>query len=104
VPPLAQSVNAEAIAGESSAVPLEMVYLEGIIQVLPTVEFCARTAEAPNPTERSNESILTATQRMRVCETIASRETVWPYTNPLIATTSSSRGVVLPHDAGKAGT
>ena len=100
MPPFAQSANAEAIAGESSAVPLEVVYLEGIVQVLPTVEFCARTAEAPKLTERSNESILRATQRMGVYETIASRETVCPYTNPLIATSPSGRGVVIPHNAG----
>jgi hypothetical protein len=96
VPPLAQSANAEAMAGESSAVPLEVVYLEGMVQVLPTVEFCARTAEAPKPTVRSRGSISTATQGMVVDETISRRRTVYPYTNPWIATTPSSRCVVLP--------
>ena len=70
------------MAGESLAVPLEDVYLEGIVQVLLTVEFCARTAEAPRPTERSRGSILGVTQRMAVCKTISRRELVCPYTNP----------------------
>ena len=82
VPPLEQSANAEAIAGESSAVPLKVLYLEGIVQVLPTVEFCARTAEAPKPTERSKESILKTTQRMAVFETFSRRGLEYPYTNP----------------------
>ena len=82
MPPLEQSANAEAMAGESLAVPLEDVYLEEIVQVLPTVEFCARTAEAPKPTERSKESMLRVTQTMAVCETISGRELVCPYTNP----------------------
>ena len=82
MPPLAQSANAEAMAGESSAVPLEVVYLEGTVQVLPTAEFCARTAEAPKPTVRSRGSILTATQGMVVDETISRRGTVYPYTIP----------------------
>lgn len=82
MPPLAQSANAEAMAGESSAVPLEDVYLEGIVHVLPTVEFCARTAEAPKPTERSRESILTVTQGMAVDETVSRRGIEYPYTNP----------------------
>jgi hypothetical protein len=55
VPPLAQSANAEAIAGESSAVPLEEAYLEGMVQVFPTVEFCAKAAEAHRLTKRSGE-------------------------------------------------
>jgi len=102
VPPLAQSANAEAIAGESSAVPLEDAYLEEIVQVLPTVEFCARTAEAPKPTERSKESILRVTQKTGVYETISTRDTVCPYTTPLNCHSSIeslwSRCVVLPHD------
>ena len=82
MPPLAQSANAEAMAGESSAVPLEDVYLEGMVHVLPVVEFCARTAEAPKPIERSRESILTVTQGTVVDDTISKRKTVFPYTNP----------------------
>ena len=107
MPPLAQSANAEAIAGESSAVPLEDEYLEGIVQVLPTVEFCARTAEAPKPTERSKESILRVAQKIGVYETISTRNTVCPYTTPLNCHISIeslwSRGVVLPpHDGDTA--
>ena len=82
MPPLEQSANAEAMAGESLAVPLEDVYLEEIVQVLPTVEFCARTAEAPRPTERSRESILTVTQGMAVDGTVSRRGVECPYTNP----------------------
>ena len=82
MPPLAQSANAEAMAGESSAVPLEDVYLDGMVHVLPTVEFCARTAEAPRPTERSRESILTVKQGTAVDETVSRRGIECPYTNP----------------------
>jgi hypothetical protein len=105
VPPLAQSANAEAMAGESSAVPLEPVYLEGIVQVLPTVEFCARTAEAPKPTERSNESILEATQRMVVYETFSRRAMERPYTyKPLnchnsIESSYTSTGIMVIREA-----
>lgn len=70
VPPLAQLANAEAIAGESSSVPPEEVYLEGIVHVLPTVEFWARAAEAPRPMERSKEIMFEETERIRSRETL----------------------------------
>lgn len=62
VPPDLHSANAEAIAGESSAVPLEDLYLDGMVHVLGTVEFWASTAEAPRPMVRSSEIMIVMKQ------------------------------------------
>lgn len=55
LPPVLHSANAEAMAGESSAVPLDDLYLDGMVHVFGTVEFWASTAEAPMPMVRRSE-------------------------------------------------
>jgi hypothetical protein len=98
VPPFAQSANAEAIAGESSKVPFEEVYLEGITHVLPTVEFCAKTAAALKTIGRSSDSMLAATHDTSVRETVLSRRMIVFIRTPEIVLRLQTC-VVLPHDA-----
>jgi hypothetical protein len=64
VPPFAQLANAVAIAGESSSVPLEELYLDGMVHVFPTVEFWANTAEAPRPMKRSKGIMFWNTEKI----------------------------------------
>lgn len=76
VPPVLHSANAEAMAGESSAVPLEDLYLDEMVHVLGTVEFWASTTEAPMPMVRSSENMIVDECTRQAEEDGSSRPTV----------------------------